>query len=294
MSFVFTSCGAARKGAFTIGSLILLISLAADCRAEAFDYLKQAMAKLVAQSELINVADYDYDGLGCMFGYFLEPGKESSMRRDFSEDESYIIMGCGDEDIKDLDIRIADESGDKLAEDNDTDNTPLVQFTAPRSGKYTIVLTNAKAARASFCAFVILRKVRNGHVQIRQIGEALDRAIKLSQLKGLEAKEFPPGLILMGGKYRAGQGNETYDLAFDEGDYSLIVAGSENVNDADATVVRQSRPGDTAGKTISEDSDGAAVALCDFLSNGRSYYCIRIKNAASSGAGFVFGIILKN
>jgi len=272
----------------------VLFAHANQSRGEAFDYLRQAVAKLAVASEVAATGDYDYDGTGCMFGYFLDPSEESSMRRSFDAGSSYLIIGCADEDVKVLDLRVKDADGNTIASADSASDTPVFAFHPPRDGRYSVAITNSRAERASFCAFVVLKKVDDGKVQLQEIAEALGRAIQAAQVRALAAKEFPHGLVLMGGKYDKGTSNDTYDLRLAQGDYALVVAGSKAVDDADAFVVRQRTRNDPSGKSIAEDTDPAAVAICNFTADGDSLYCMRMKNAHSDGPGFVFGVVLKD
>lgn len=50
----------------------------------------------------------------------------------------YSIVGVCDNDCTDVDLRIWDPSGTKLAEDILTDDTPVLEFTATTTGQYRL------------------------------------------------------------------------------------------------------------------------------------------------------------
>jgi len=60
----------------------------------------------------------------------------------------YAIVGVCDNDCTDVDLRIWDPNGTKLAEDIATDDTPVLEFTATVTGQYRVSVEMATCSTA--------------------------------------------------------------------------------------------------------------------------------------------------
>jgi len=61
-----------------------------------------------------------------------------SMMINLTGGSRYAIVGVCDNDCTDVDLRIWDPSGTRLAEDIATDDTPVLEFTATVTGQYRV------------------------------------------------------------------------------------------------------------------------------------------------------------
>ena len=68
----------------------------------------------------------------------LNSGNRESMMINLTGGTRYAIVGVCDNDCSDVDLRIWDPSGTKLAEDILTDDTPVLEFTATVTGQYRV------------------------------------------------------------------------------------------------------------------------------------------------------------
>jgi hypothetical protein len=50
----------------------------------------------------------------------------------------YLLVGVCDADCSDMDLRLTSPGGSVVAQDVETDDTPVLQFTAPASGSYRV------------------------------------------------------------------------------------------------------------------------------------------------------------
>ncbi|MEL7266339.1 MAG: hypothetical protein AAFP69_16220, partial [Planctomycetota bacterium] len=118
----------------------------------------------MAQSMLINLAlgraASEKGSLGfsdtCYLGAFLSPGNNSYMTMTLEGGRLYAFVGATDVDA-DLDILIERESGGIVAKDTKTDNVPIVTFTPPSTGLYTVRLKLYSADQARFCGMMLLQ-----------------------------------------------------------------------------------------------------------------------------------------
>ena len=68
----------------------------------------------------------------------LNSAARESMMINLTGGTRYAIVGVCDNDYSDVDLRIWDPSGTKLAEDIMTDDTPVLEFTATTTGQYRV------------------------------------------------------------------------------------------------------------------------------------------------------------
>jgi hypothetical protein len=255
--------------------MTVMFASPAATRADAFDSLQEALVRVVGQAIRGNLANNDYDGSGCLFGYLLNAGAEKGMTRPFQAGRTYLILGAGDNDVSDLDMWITPEGQDqvRLVQDTDPDPVPGFRFTPPWSGKFTVHINNVQSRGPSFCCFVVLVQVNRPTLAAIQMSEALDRAIALGRLRGLFAKSFPQnGLVLFGGNFFQNDASSSYDLALPADKYVAMATGSANVQDVDLFITQQFRRGDCAGLPIAKDDGNDPTTICVFQSNGNSSY----------------------
>jgi len=68
----------------------------------------------------------------------LNGGARESMMINLTGGTRYAIVGVCDNNCTDVDLRIWDPSGTKLAEDIMTDDAPVLEFTATNTGQYRV------------------------------------------------------------------------------------------------------------------------------------------------------------
>ncbi len=68
----------------------------------------------------------------------LNSGARESMMINLTCGTRYAIVGVCDNDCTDVDLRVWDPSGTKLAEDIMTNDTPVLEFTATVTGQYRL------------------------------------------------------------------------------------------------------------------------------------------------------------
>ncbi|CAN5751161.1 hypothetical protein BH23PLA1_BH23PLA1_05160 [soil metagenome] len=269
-------------------------------RADGFSSLQESLIRIVAMSSIPSLADYDFDGTGCLFGYLLDEGAERGMVREFQAGRSYIILGAGDDDVIDMDIWITpiNQPESRLVEDVEVDATPVIEFRPSRTGQYAINIQNYQSRGRGFCCFVVLEQRPGKQVGsgLMSLAEALDNSIELARIAGLFfANEFPSNnLVLFGGKFDQGQSSYTYDLSYPQGDYVVVATGSKAIDDVDLFVARQHQHRDRNGIRMAQDDEVDNTPMCEFSVFQNQYYCIEMKNYSGQKPGFIFGFVLRN
>lgn len=261
----------------------------------AFDYMSQSLAKVVYISTLLNLADYNYDGGNSLFGYYLEEGTERGLYYHFNQSTTYLLIAAGDDDVSDLDIAITTEEGKELVSDRDASPGAYVEFHPPHSGKFLINLKNYASRRTSFCSYVVLTDTGSGKFSLDDLVEALQNALTIAQVRALIATQFPQNrMILFGGRYQEGQSNSVYDIGLEKGQYAFLGSGSNRISDVDITVVEQYRHQSLEGQQVCEDTEQDNTPICEFRADAGEEYALNLKNYASRGDGFVFGVLLQD
>ena len=283
---------------FRLAALTTILGLLPGvCRADGFDSLKESLIRLVSMSAHPQLNRFDYDGNGCLFGHLLNQGEQNAMIRTFEADKTYMILGAGDNDVRDMDLWIT-PSGQpdlRLAQDIDDDATPVVRFTPQRTARYAINSRNERSNGLGFCTFVILVESQYAQYGLKALAESLDNIIAVARVRGLFAKEFPRNnLVLFGGKFENGESSSIFDLVYPRGHYAVVATGSSAIKDADLFVTRQSRAHDPAGREIARDDQQDSTPDCEFSADGVSSYGVEMKNARSTRSGFIFGFVLRD
>ena len=89
----------------------------------------------------------------------LSKGQQSAQTYTLESNSKYGIAVVGDENrIQDVDVRVLDANGDKVAEDKDNSNIAVVSLTPKRTQQFKIVVSAYKmSAKDGFFGIVIFR-----------------------------------------------------------------------------------------------------------------------------------------
>jgi len=116
-------------------ALALGCALATEVAAQN-SYQQQIRSQLATASNSIRGNGYTSDREPMMGS--LNASANEGMMVNLQGGVRYAIVGVCDNDCTDVDLRIWDPSGTKLAEDILTDDTPVLEFTATVTGQYRL------------------------------------------------------------------------------------------------------------------------------------------------------------
>jgi hypothetical protein len=283
---------------------VLLVSIAFQFGASAamaqtisvFEYLEQALVKVVGQATVFNLANYDYVDGSSLLGVYLAQGRSQSFTMNFEAGVEYLVLGGADNDVVDLDLELVSMSGTVLQNDSQTDAVPYLNFQPSTTAKRTIRLKNFQSYQPGFCAMVILRKRRGGYFSLNQIADALDNLMVLARTASQFSFQFAQGnFCLFGGRASQGGSSGLFDVQLREGSYAMVGAGSNNIQDVDLSVVRQYQRNRTRGVVLAKDDDRDNAPMCLFNARWNENYYLQCINYASrgGGSGFVFAVLLE-
>ena len=127
----------------------LALLAAAPGAASAQSYAQQVWDQLQRVYDI--AAGEDYTLQNYIIGALNDDGTDS-WTFPLDAGTSYLITGACDTDCSDLDIVVTDENGNTVAQDQTTDDIPVVQFTTRGSGRHTVEIT-MYACSANPCYF---------------------------------------------------------------------------------------------------------------------------------------------
>lgn len=110
---------------FTVFSLFIVVN--AFSQNNSISYLKQVLYKAAVTAALYSYY-YTFEDKSNLVGAFLEKGKDISVSYELKAYNDYIIIGVGDEDVKDLDMVLYDDNWKQLDKDYKTDNIPIIEY----------------------------------------------------------------------------------------------------------------------------------------------------------------------
>ena len=116
--------------AFALGSVLATQAAAQNT------YQQQIRTQLQTASTTVKDHGYAADREPMMGS--LASAANESMMVNLDGGVRYAIVGVCDNDCSDVDLRIWAPDGTKLAEDIQTDDTPVLEFTATVTGQYTL------------------------------------------------------------------------------------------------------------------------------------------------------------
>lgn len=281
-----------------VNLLILAISSPSLISQNAFQYLRQSVIKTIIVSGL--QYGYEFNDSSCIAGILLKNGESGAIGIYLNRQNEYRIIGVADENVLDLDVHIEDSQGKVIVQDTQNDNLPLINYKPSISGYHVIRIKNYRSTSVSFCILFILKKRPGSSTtppSIKLLTQALDNSITLSELYSLTGTSFiPKTFCLFGGFYKSGEADGMSDFQIpygQDGKYVFLSAGSNNVDDVDVKVIKQSKEGTISGLTICQDNSTSKMAIvsCNLLNS--NYYYLEYKNYKSTDRAFIIGVVMK-
>lgn len=270
-------------------ALSLLVAVAGTARAEG-EYITECVQRATQQAG----AAGEYSGYGmasnsfCLLGGWIGTGGELQFTTNFEAGTSYLIVGAGDRDVKDLDLGV--QNGEDLIADTDDDNTPFVHIEATESVEATIRLVNQSGSGSpDFCVLIILQS-EGGDGNAAAMNAAAAGLVKaVSGVGGgwsTAAAEDPSGWCLVGGLFGTG-GELGLERGFSAGHYALVGFGDANCEDLDCFVANEE------GEPIAADTETDSTPVVQFDADGDAQGALGLRMHESKGNAFGLGIILK-
>lgn len=270
-------------------SLTLLSVGAGTARAEG-GYIAECVQRATQQAGSAG----EYSGYGfannsfCLLGGWIATGGELQFTATFEAGTSYLIVGAGDGDVKDLDLGI--QSGEDVIADVEDDNTPFVHVEAAETVEATISLVNESGSGSpDFCVLIILQSQggSGNAASLNAVAQGLVKAVGgVGGGWSTEAAEDPSGWCLIGGLFGTG-GELGLGRGFSAGHYALVGFGDGKCKDLDCYVANED------GEPIAADTETDSTPVVQFDADGDASGALCLRMHEADGNAFAVGIILK-
>lgn len=269
------------------GAVLALVALGASSARAEGEYISECVQRAAQQAASAG----EYTGYGtasdglCLLGGWIATGGELQYTLNFEAGTSYLIVGAGDRDVKDLDLSVSD--GESSVEDAEDDNTPFVHVAAEDGAEVTVTLTNfAGSGQPDFCVLIILQS-QGGDGNAGELVQAANNLVKAVGGVGGGWSSEPDGWCLVGGNFASGE-EQGINRSFDAGHYALVGFGDSNCKDLDASVT------DDEGNPVAadEETDSTPVVQFDVEGDGVSGN-LMLKMHEAKGNAFGVAILLK-
>jgi hypothetical protein len=266
-----------------------------------FEYLSESLGNVLDFARKnMNITDYEYNGINALWGAYLKPGKSISRSEQYDAGIEYLMFAAAHTTMADIYLKVyrgRETDGTVVKKDTTRDATPLVRFTPSASDWYCFELINAGDMPA-FVSMVVLKTKKNANFSLSTLKEALDYTLYIPPyLKSALPYDFEiPANIwtLFGGNIRQGSSTDYYDTQWAEGDYALLGAGDNSVNNCDVEVVEQYASNSMPGRKLSKNTDSQfPIDYAIFSPKASKYHYLKVINRSSRNASaFLFGFLI--
>lgn len=277
------------RGTSIVVAAMLLVG-AGQARAQS-EYISEAVGRAVTQAGSAG----DYSGYGmttssfCLLGGWITQGNMLQYSMNLSGGTSYLFVGAGDRDVRDLDISVTD--GTNTVEDTETDNTPFVHVEAQSDTEVTITVTNYQGSgQPDFCCLIILES-DGGQANIAGLNQAAQGLVTLiNSATGYATDQAADASswCILGGLF--GQGGELgMTRTFTRGNYMLVGWGDTRAKDLDAFVQGPN------GEEVAADTetDSTPVVTFNVQAKGNLRGTLNLRMYQSKGNAFGVCAVLR-
>lgn len=272
---------------------ILLCCPTASAKWEPGERLAKASVRAMGSAKGISdVTDFGFEKGLTILAAHLPEGKSCDFDKNLIKGVEYLILGGGDDAIEDLDLEIKDDDGKVVAEDTQTNASPIVRFTAKATGKHTIKATAYKANKGGYACLVIMRK-DGWLVPIKNLADALTNLIRMCQIVDEKTSEevrfhnVPNQWAMFGSVLEQGQETTISNVDMGTGN-RIVMAACDNVSsDVDLYVK------DKDDKEIDKDEKDNNTPICLFRAKNFGDAKITYKNVSSKKPSLVLTAVLE-
>lgn len=255
-------------------------------------YMQQATSNTFEKASLMNaLSEFSIGNNLAMAGAIIKVGSTIALDIELEEGKQYTFIGGGDEDVYDLDMYIVDLNGDVVCSDTEDDDTPIPDFTAAYTGRYSLRMQLISGeAPTSFVSFMIMTTTGNTipdeeyetiSNNFYESGTTLNSVSDGIRWHDLENQWCLFGLMLDNQKSW-----ELENLRLGSEEHYLFAVGGEQSTNIDLTL------SDRKGAQLASDTEADAYPILDTDTSDADRYTLNIKNVSSNGPTFIMvGIV---
>lgn len=235
----------------------------------------------------------------CLFAGFIADKESMTLTRRLVGGETYVFLGGGDNNAKDVDLELYNSNDDRIEEDTEDDPNPVIKFKPKKDGVYAIKMTlqeSKDGKSGSFTALVVM-STKGYNVPIDNLGKALGtlsaRADSIStKVEGMDKDVYfnsgKGAIALFGAVIPKGSDLTISKMNLPAGEFVAIASADATAKDIDLYVL------DSENKVHKKDEDEDTVPVIPFtVAKGGSRAGLRVKNTESKGPSFCMFALLK-
>lgn len=274
--------------------LTVLISLSAQ-EEETWspgDYMRQATDNTFEKASLMSaLSEFSISNNLAMAGAIINVGSTIALDVELEAGKAYTFIGGGDEDVVDLDMYIVDINGEVVASDIEDDGTPIPDFTADYTGRYSLRLQLVSGeAPTSFVSFIMMTTDGNpiSDEEFSAISDSFyDSGSTLNNVSdGIRWHDQENQWCLFGFFMDTNQEWEMENLRLGTEKHYLFSIGGKQSANIDLLL------NDKKGQEVAIDTEEDAYPILDTNTSDLNRYTLNIKNVSSSGPAFILvGIV---
>lgn len=255
-------------------------------------YMQQALNNVFDKASLMSaLSEYSWSEGLCLTGGILDVDNTLALEVELIEGEAYTFVGGGDEDVRDLDLFIVDRNEEVIASDVEDDDTPIPDFVAPYSGKYSVRLQLISGnAPTSFVALALLQKKgfvlqEDNYQRTSQKFFAAGGSVH-SVSSGVKWHDAKNQWCIFGVLLASKRDWTIENMFLDAADHYLFASADEAISNVDLELM------DSNNKVVAEDQDDDAYPILETTTVSNLRYELKVTNVKSSERSLILvGIV---
>ncbi|PHI20786.1 hypothetical protein CEQ90_05335 [Lewinellaceae bacterium SD302] len=251
------------------------------------EYMRQATDNVFEKASLMNaLSEFSFSDELCLAGAILEVGATIALDVELKKGEAYTLIGGGDDDVVDLDLYVVDNNGEIVASDIEDDNTPIPDFTAAYTGRYSIRMQLISGqAPTSFVSLALLTTSGESitEEEFGKISTAFfEGGETLHQVSsGVKWHDLTNQWCLLGASLNDGQSWSMENLHLGDGEHYLYASGSDNSDNIDLSLKN------VDGIISAVDEEPDEFPIMELNSSNSERYELTVTNTKSNGRSFI-------
>jgi hypothetical protein len=256
--------------------------------------MTEALTRLMGTvRDVSNKGPYGYDRGVCLMAGFFSEGQTGTFKRHLVKGQQYAFFAAGESSARGIHLEVEnDEYRLVVSKDQRGAAQPVIQFTAPFTGTYTMRARLVNATHASFVGVAVLRR---GGFNVPVVNLAEATAGLIEEGKRVDAGTNAPVTFLATPGQWAVHGavldeGESYTVTGIQlggmGRRVFLARGDDNATDIDLWAF------DERGNEIGKDVLVNARPIVDIFALFRPSHGMKVKNVRSRGRSLVLSAIL--
>lgn len=216
----------------------------------------------------------------------LPPGATKTLELTLRKNTNYTFLATADREFTDVDLYLRDSLGSIIAQDNERDGTPIVEFQVPVTGNYQVQLHLAAAELTD--NYVALSLLQSGGPSIiegdyRRLSNRFFTASTalLQATDGLDWSGVPGSWSIVGFTAQAATPLELSNLLLPQGKYQIAASADLNFRNLSLYLA------DGKGQIVGQSATKSPFPLLTFQVPQVQSYQLRIVPKKSKAAGLL-------